>query len=246
MINLKQVKKEIASCKNTQELNALLHAYSHHDVFNPSSSSSSSSTANLKPSYIKKKESEELNQVQAWIQSKRNELSHVQFEFQGEPQPPQFSTPTSTITVAPSFESNGVSVVDTRRELRGDHVHVARFRGSVMHLACKSANLSHGERCIVRVNCSGPVLVQNVARCILVLSCHQARLHHVCDCVVVVLSGKGGIIVENCKRLKVNAGVKVEDFNHPSRDPGFHILSEVEVGVVVALEDVTGVDALCR
>lgn len=82
-----------------------------------------------------------------------------------------------------------------------------------------SVHLKGVESSILRINSSGPVFIHDVSHTVLVLSCHQLRLHNIVDSTIIVESvGNNRIIIENCNGLKLQSTdeIAVDDFNWPT------------------------------
>ncbi|RCK55769.1 hypothetical protein Cantr_05725 [Candida viswanathii] len=91
-------------------------------------------------------------------------------------------------------------------------------------------------------------------RCILILECHQARLHNVHNSIVLVQSVENDrIIIENCSQLRVNNGIEVDDFDFPTKEtenPHFQRIDTARDAEILnginAGGDVATVDLLLR
>lgn len=168
------------------------------------------------------------------IQSKQNQLSKVSFKFVGDPQPPANLNKSKHDTDAFSnLRSDSITVVDDDYKLTSNHIYISKFSNSRLSLESMSIHLQNGNNSICNIQSSGPVFIQNAINCIFVISCHQARLHHIKDSTVIVENRDKGnpIIIENCTQLLIN-DVDVDDFNHPSKttkSPNYNVLSSEEV-----------------
>ncbi|KAI5956688.1 hypothetical protein KGF57_003408 [Candida theae] len=184
-------------------------------------------------SFTKKLETENVNSIHRLIQSKQNQLSKVNFKFVGEPQPPTpINKSNRDSNVFSDLKYNSTSVLDTDYKCEADHIYISKFSNSVVSLESKSISLQSGQNSVCYLHSSGPVFVHDAVNCILIISCHQARLHKLRNSLVIVQNRekRKPIIIENCSNLMIN-DVDIDDFNHPSKStksPNYKVLqSEV-------------------
>ena len=189
------------------------------------------STTPDQPSYIQKLTTDKLKILNNLLQSKQNQLSKRRFEFKGEPVAP----------VLKSLVANDQNVDDTSKSIQkinkqileislNKHIVVDCFSNSYVQTTNEipSIHLKGGDRSICKLTVQGPVFIHDVRNSILVLSCHQARLHNIHNSLVIIQSVQNNrIIIENCNQIKVSSGIEVDDFNFPTKEiknPHFEVL----------------------
>ncbi|KAI3406507.2 hypothetical protein KGF56_000639 [Candida oxycetoniae] len=233
------VNGKLLACNSIEELTQFRNSLKN-DIPNDESNSIQ------KPAYTKKLESEQLQSIFNLIELKQNQLGRFKFKFVGDPQPPthfNYNTKSSEKEVGVSATNCNSIILDGKLvELNSDYSYIESCRRSVLNLNTKSLHLQEAIDSIVKVVSNGPILIQKMSNCIIVLSCHQARFHNVSDSVVIVVNNdneKRPLMIENCRNLITN-DIRIEDFNHPLKDfkdPGFTVLNEEQTIKIIQMVD---------
>ncbi|KAL6451468.1 hypothetical protein SBY92_002810 [Candida maltosa Xu316] len=207
----------IVSCTSKEDLHAI---QSHLKTINTDDTN--------QPTYIQKKNAEKMKKLNDLLSSKTNQLSKKRFAFQGDPIPPSSTTDKLTThneTQPSTSENVPRTIIDQEEYLITEtgHALITNFTNSIIKTGNppSSIHLENGTGSTCDLTCSGPIFINNVRDSTLIISCHQARLHHVYDCTVIVKHvANNRIIIENCHGLKVSPGVEIDDFNHPVKNGG--------------------------
>lgn len=223
---------QIVSCNDKLEL---------HKIQTELDDVTKKTTAPDQPAYIQKLATDKLKILNNLLQSKQNQLSKKRFEFKGEPVPP----------ISNSLVVNDQTVPDTSKSIQkvdnqifeislNEHMVVDCFSNSYLQTTNEipSIHLKSGNRSICKLTVQGPVFIHDVENSILILSCHQARLHNIHNSLVVMESVQNNrIIIENCNQIKVNSGFEIDDFNFPTKEiknPHFEVLMREKSNEVLA------------
>lgn len=151
-----------------------------------------------------------LNQL---VDAKNASLTAKTFSFKGDP-----LVSTSTRQKAPIAHFELVpykrNVVRQKVQAQGvSHFFVEQFiECLIVDDSSSSVSLKLGSKSVVKIDIDGTVSASKLHECILVLRCHQVRLHDMTYCLVVT-EVDTNIIIENCHGLKFAGGAKVDDFN---------------------------------
>lgn len=198
--------------------------------------------------YDRKRMLQAIHTMMREVEARNNVINKRQFAFKGDPIPPPAQTsdqdvsgpgPTSqawapdTAGANSSFDSlNGCLLVINEAQ---KHVVLSNITNSVVFtvppVPPASVHVRSAHDVILRVDCAGPIFVHDVVDAVLILQCHQLRLHNVRNSVVVVDVSNNRAVIENCNGLTVGtqAGgeVAVDDFNWPTTatNPHYHTLS---------------------
>ncbi|CAH6718908.1 hypothetical protein CLIB1444_01S17172 [[Candida] jaroonii] len=151
------------------------------------------------------------------IESKKSSLSETKFQFQGQPQKLEtyVNTNFNEFKIAPYKEGieDETLLID-----HTSHLVIKDFRNCLIKDDFKSSsvNLIDGEDSKIKIFINGTIYLNNLHNCILHLQFHQLRIHNCSHLSIKVNSAqtlKDSIIIENCKELLFNKGVKVHDFD---------------------------------
>lgn len=151
-----------------------------------------------------------LNQL---VDAKNASLTAKTFSFKGDP---LVSTSTRQKASIAHFELVPYkrNVVRQKVQAQGvSHFFVEQFiECLIVDDSSSSVSLKLGSKSVVKIDIDGTVSASKLHECILVLRCHQVRLHDMTNCLVVT-EVDTNIIIENCHGLKFAGGAKVDDFN---------------------------------
>lgn len=89
-----------------------------------------------------------------------------------------------------------------------------------------SINIHNGSHSIMHLNCLGPIFLHDLQNTLLILQCHQLRLHNIVNSTILVDVANDKIIIENCYNLSIGnhphlnlttcRPIQVDDFNCPT------------------------------
>lgn len=147
------------------------------------------------------------------IDAKRFMLSQTKFSFQGKP----VQIEIENVQPPPAF-----NIVPYKNNFRYDkllndsvnYLLLQDFAYSVIinKLKTETIKLVHGSNCVIEIDTLGTVVADNLTNCILIIKCHQLRVHNSAHCLFLVTT-KSNVILENCKDLKLNTKAIVDDFD---------------------------------
>lgn len=89
-----------------------------------------------------------------------------------------------------------------------------------------SVHIKQGLDSVIALKSKGPIFIHDLKHCVLILKCHQLRLHNIHDSLILVEVGNDRIVIEDCDNLKIGnyptksfeSGIgklEVDDFNCP-------------------------------
>lgn len=171
-----------------------------------------------------------LSSLQKYLEVKFNLLNVERFEFHGEPIPNQklklqASTNTSDdLAIMKPYISDinySKKVIDSSES----HALVTRFLNCVILTkeSISSINIRKGSDSVIYLNCDGPIFAHDLENCVLILDCHQLRLHNTQNCTILPIVSNNRVVIEKCHSLKfvnLNDGTSplVDDFSCPSKE----------------------------
>lgn len=183
------------------------------------------------------------------------------FRFEGEPIAP-FSQGITEAAITPTQKSMGgenafSDVADGVVVLHlSGHVVVRNVCNSVFATETwpSSMHLEGLRNSVFVIHCTGPVFIHDVENCVLVLKCHQLRLHNATGSAVFVEVSNDRVIIEKCRGLTLGAysydnktlgpslSLQVDDFDWPTKmkaspNYGYWKGSTFRSGVPNALDD---------
>ncbi|ODV69458.1 hypothetical protein HYPBUDRAFT_84816, partial [Hyphopichia burtonii NRRL Y-1933] len=94
-----------------------------------------------------------------------------------------------------------------------------------------SAHIKGGEDSVIAINSEGPIFIHDLNHCVLLLKCHQLRLHNIHNCLILVEVGNDRVVIENSNGLRIGSyptskkkgfqlardKIEVDDFNWPTK-----------------------------
>ncbi|KAK6461616.1 hypothetical protein DFJ63DRAFT_314248 [Scheffersomyces coipomensis] len=190
--------------------------------------------------YDKKRVITEVDFLFKTIELKRIQLSQNRFEFKGNPIPPE----SNMIQTKGKIVKTGLNVnVNTYNELLFKDISNQRFKLSVEQsekhvlllgvessiidqdksMIPSSTHIKQVKHSIINLKVEGPIFIHDVSYSILILNCHQLRLHNITNCIIIIEQVMNDrIIIENCTDLLImakNEGqvIEVDDFNWPTK-----------------------------
>lgn len=194
--------------------------------------------------YDRKRILETIHMLMREVDARNNVINRKQFAFRGEPKPPrqkiaqrlnegqnQASSPTKS---GPHNSCAFSTVINQKLPLptgtNHQHVLIADIEDSVIYtqpdLVTASVHIRGGTRLVVSIVSEGPIFIHDVHDVVLLLRCHQLRLHNVRNSVVMVEVSNNRIVIENSDGLLVGGyqdeEVNVDDFNWPTRSKNEH------------------------
>lgn len=192
--------------------------------------------------FEKQKAKNALTELQKLYMEKNAKLHNTNFEFFGDPIPPP-----STISI-PAAEHKHQEVKPLLEQLRLQkslidhkvpHMLVSDINQCILTnwdtSPVYSAHLKYIENSVIKIRSNGPVIAENVHNSLLVVDCHQFRLHNATNCTVVPRTGGGRMVIECCKELRIaptdSTYVSVDDFSWPTADkpnPHFTFVEQVD------------------
>lgn len=167
-----------------------------------------------------------------FIESKKSSLSETKFQFQGQPQKikTQVNTNFTEFKITPYKEhiSNETLIID-----HTSHLVIKDFNHCVIedNFKSSSVNLIDGQDSNIKIFINGTIFLNNLHNCKLSLQFHQLRIHNCLNLTINVNSAhtlKDGIVIENCKELIFNKGVRVHDFNSALSESNNYTLVDME------------------
>lgn len=89
-----------------------------------------------------------------------------------------------------------------------------------------SVNIQNASNTIVHIHSTGPIFLHDLQNVVLILRCHQLRMHNVANSTILVDVANDKLIIENCHGLKIGhypgldsescRRIQVDDFNKPT------------------------------
>lgn len=183
--------------------------------------------------YTKKKNLEILDSLNKLLEGKRSMLSITPFRFQGEPIEPIHKdiNQSNTLTHQHSLASNSHFSLETNNDCvsgihrmkpdlsnhdqnKNNHLIIKDFSESILinHNQNHSININNGCNSIVKLQIQGTIYAHDLHNCVLLVDCHQLRLHSLNNCIVITPI-QNEIVMEHCENVKISSSAKVNDFN---------------------------------
>lgn len=167
--------------------------------------------------YNKEKYKSQVDALFKMIEGKKNSIGGAdRFEFRGEPimiTKETHKPSEAEITLSEPYMqllSNQKFVIDEMV----NHLLIRSFKNCVImndHNS-SSINIYDGSSSVLKLDITGTITLTNLVDSILILNCHQLRLHGLHNCLILT-NISNEIIMENCLRLKFNNKVNINDFN---------------------------------
>ncbi|CUM47149.1 uncharacterized protein AC631_02622 [Debaryomyces fabryi] len=236
-INFVDLKFEIIEAKDKQELNAIKQKVVHIDQ---------DALGLDNTSYEKRRIKDQVANLHKLVDLKLNSVDVKRFTFRNEPIPnpsPQIvhkhhQQPNSQIaqpnnTLATPLVS-GIQGVKYTVNSTNSHLLIADISKSIVITGStpSSINIHNGSHSILQLNCNGPIFLHDLQHTIIILQCHQLRLHNIVNSTILVDVSNDKIIIENCSNLSVGnhpsldltmcRPIQVDDFNQPTARQNSH------------------------
>ncbi|KAG2736117.1 hypothetical protein G9P44_000207 [Scheffersomyces stipitis] len=220
------------------------------------------------PSYDRKRVVESVESLFKYVELKIVQLDESQrFSFEGSPIPnPDYKKRDSTRKEDHDTQDNTDVSLKTKGGVYRDQVRVKvtigeegvdkTGRGHLLVtntvysvVQCKQASSIHirgGKMSVFRLVVDGPVFVHDLDRVVLVLQCHQVRLHNVRRSVIMVSkTADNRMIIEDCSGLAISSLesgplVEVDDFNWPTKavvSPHYKAAEPVDISWIDDVDD---------
>lgn len=187
-------------------------------------------------SYERRRLKDSIKNLHKVTDLKLNSVDVKKFSFRNEPVPnpsPQIvhkhhQQPRSEIAqrATPLVYPSGPIVKNAKHTVSSPNSHLLMTNISqsivVTGSTPASINIQNGAHSIVQLNCTGPIFLHDLHDMVLILRCHQLRLHNVVNSTILVDVANDKLIIENCQHLKIgrhplaiDRTIQVDDFNHP-------------------------------
>lgn len=170
------------------------------------------------------------------------------FRFHGEPVPPQHHRDT-ILSGGDAFthetEANNFGDLNCTEAAfeRTGHVNLSNVAGSLVSCCADAVNVDTVRRACIKITASGAVYVKNARNSLLVVDCHQLRLHASYNCAVVGHVTSGRMVIEASRGIAVSQ-IAVDDFDWPTRtEQNPHIL-ELSTAAEDAIRKVNAMDQI--
>ncbi|RLV91174.1 hypothetical protein JA1_004080 [Spathaspora sp. JA1] len=214
------LRKEIVKCNDKQQL---VNLRQQLDTFEQSIDMTGVTT------FEQKRIKQLIDGLYKILDNKQIQLSMNRFEFIGDPIPPRHSkNQIKLIEKQDLAETNSGSAVF---ELLNESIDISETRYVLITSSTNSIistdklspppsiHMRNTTDSICTLTSKGAIFIHNVRNSILVLSCHQARLHNIHNSIIIVDKVKNNrIIIEDCSGLVINQQIEVDDFNHPTKE----------------------------
>lgn len=168
-----------------------------------------------------------LAELRKLYSAKEKILNKTTFEFIGVPIPPSSTEKTSLISrqkieVKPQLHGLRRQKHIISTEL--PHMLISDVQECILtnpkQDAIRSIHLQDIDTTILQLVSSGPVIVKNAHNSVLIIECHQLRLHDVVNCTIVVNVSNDRIVIERCNDLKIIPqkvnNLTIDDFSWPT------------------------------
>jgi uncharacterized protein YejL (UPF0352 family) len=209
----------------------------------------------------------QIQQLKKLLQIKWQEMKITKFEFVGPPLPPQnerqsnqnedkkgsnnsFSSctttntsKTTTTTPISCIPLNNIvcNIINQHIFQVSEQILIENVTNSIIDVASNSINFNHGNKNLVKFTSLGSVFIHNLSNSILIVKCHQLRLHNVTNCGIFHQVNSKSIIIENCHTLTLASIIEdddkkenneydyhIDDFNFPTKtltNPNYKIIT---------------------
>lgn len=106
---------------------------------------------------------------------------------------------------------------------------ISNISSSVLNITSKSINFKGGDNNLIVFRSTGSIFIHDLVNSVLVVECHQLRLHNVTDSVVI--NRAKSVVIENCHGLQFNGSNNINDFNYPKQgdNPNYKIIEPQQV-----------------
>lgn len=194
--------------------------------------------------YDRKRILETIHMLMREVDARNNVINKKQFAFRGEPRPPKLNVSqrlNEELNLPSNAPKNGLhnscafstvinQILTLSSNANHQHVLIADIEDSVIYtqpdVVTASVHIRGGTRLIVSMTSEGPIFIHDLHDVVLLLRCHQLRLHNVRNSVVMVEVSNSRIVIENSSELVVGSyrdeEVNVDDFNWPTRSKNQH------------------------
>lgn len=166
------------------------------------------------------------------------------FRFEGPPVPPAGPTPKVNQHARIEKSRAQIALTDDAIVLEADGRHVSfdsvvNSAVNTLSAGPSSIDIQHVENSVLLLRCNGPVIVHSARDSLLIVLCHQLRLHNALNCVVFAAPENGRVIMEKSKQLRFGAlrndllggaDFAVDDFDWPTTtvpSPNYEYLADV-------------------
>lgn len=231
------MKYEIIEAKDIQELNSIKQKVVHIDQ----------NALDLdNTSYERRIIKESIRDLHKLVDLKLNFVDVKRFTFRNDPIPnpsphiirKHHQQPNSNIAqpnktlVSPLL--SGIQGVKYTVNTTNSHVLITDISQSIVITGstASSINIHNGCHSILQLNCNGPIFLHDLQDTILVLQCHQLRLHNIVNSTILVDVANDKIIIENCSNLSIGnhphleptmcRPIQVDDFDQPTARQNSH------------------------
>lgn len=191
-------------------------------------------------SYEKRRIKDHIANLHKVVDLKLNSVDVKKFTFRNEPVPnpsphivhkhhqqpnSQLTQPNNTLAI-PLI--SGIKGVKYTACSKSSHVLITDISQSIVITGStpSSINIHNGSHSILQLNCTGPIFLHDLENTVLILQCHQLRLHNIVNSTILVDVANDTIIIENCSNLSIGnhphldvatcRPIQVDDFNHPT------------------------------
>lgn len=182
--------------------------------------------------FEQKRVKEAINKVLSALSRAESRTNSERFRFVGPPIPPAGAPQRETrlieeVTREQTRIVNNSVILDASKH--GANVVVDAVELSVLltdaHNVPASVHLQNVTNSIAVINCNGPVFIHGATDSVLIMKCHQLRIHDVRRCSIYVATETNRVIIEKCRDLVFGsyngstlgpAECLVDDFDWPT------------------------------
>lgn len=177
--------------------------------------------------FEKQKCTDMLAELRKLYSAKEKMLNKTTFQFIGDPIPPSSIETTSLklrheIEVKPQL--HGLRLRKHIISTNLPHMLISDIQESILSNwkqdPIRSIHLQDIDSSILHLVSNGPVIVERARNSVLIIDCHQLRLHEVVNCTIVVNVSNDRIVIETCNNLKIvpqkEKLLTIDDFSWPT------------------------------